>query len=127
MQKFDIYLVYATNKFYFLKLYYYNLQVYQFILRFNKLEMQNDERDNKNGNRKNEKNQENCQSLSAVRKRKQRENTTTFIKAEVERKTNARERKRRSRAMTKERNELQKLEKENMCRRKTEKQRRNNY
>jgi hypothetical protein len=55
------------------------------------------------------------------------ENTTTFIKAEVERKANARERKRRSRAMTKERNELQKLEKENMCRRKTEEQRRNNY
>ena len=76
---------------------------------------------------KNEKNQNNCQSLSAVRKRKLRENTTTFIKAEVARKTNARERKRRSRAMTKERNELQKLEKENMCRRKTEKQRRNNY
>ena len=50
-----------------------------------------------------------------------------FIKAEAERKANARERKRRSRAMTKERNELQKLEKENMCRRKTEKQRRNNY
>jgi hypothetical protein len=50
-----------------------------------------------------------------------------IYKSEVERKTNARERKRRSRAMTKERNELQKLEKENMCRRKTEKQRRNNY
>ena len=47
------------------------------------------------------------------------ENTTTFVKAEVERKANARERKRRSRAMTKERNELQKLEKENMCRRNT--------
>jgi hypothetical protein len=39
------------------------------------------------------------------------ENTTKFIKAEVERKTNARERKRRSRAMTKERNEWQKLKK----------------
>jgi hypothetical protein len=72
------------------------------------------------------KNQENCQSLCAVRKRKQRENTTKFIKAEAERKTNARERKRRSRAMNKERNELQKLEK-NMRGRKTEKQRRNNY
>jgi hypothetical protein len=54
------------------------------------------------------------------------ENTTKFIKAEVERKTNARERKRRSRTMTKEINELQKLQK-NMRRRKTEKQRRNNY
>ena len=40
-----------TN-FYFLKFGYYNLQVCQFILRFNKLEMQNDERDNKNENRK---------------------------------------------------------------------------
>ena len=50
-----------------------------------------------------------------------------FLKVETERKTNARERKRRSRAMNKERNELQKLEKENMCRRKTEKQRRHNY
>ena len=49
-------------------------------------------------------------SLSAVRKRKQMENTTKFIKAEVERKTNARERKRRSRTMTKEINELQKLQ-----------------
>ena len=56
--------------------------------------------------------------------RKQRENTTKFIKAEAERKANARERKRRSRVMTKERNELQKLKKENMRRRKTEKQRR---
>ena len=75
--------------------------------------MQNDERDNKNGNRKS-KNQESRElsvSLSAVRKRKQIENTTKFIKAEVERKTNARERKRRSRAMTKERNEWQKLKK----------------
>jgi hypothetical protein len=54
------------------------------------------------------------------------ENTTKFIKAEVERKTNARERKRRSRTMTKEINELQKLQK-NMRRSKTEKQRRNNY
>jgi hypothetical protein len=43
--------------------------------------------------------------------KKQIENTTKFIKAEVERKTNARERKRRSRAMTKERNEWQKLKK----------------
>ena len=42
------------TKFNFLKFGYYNLQVCQFILRFNKLEMQNDERDNKNGNRKNE-------------------------------------------------------------------------
>ena len=40
-----------------LKCGYYNLQVCQFILRFNKLEMQNDERDNKNGRRKS-KNQE---------------------------------------------------------------------
>jgi hypothetical protein len=48
--------------------------------------MQNDERDNKNENRKKEKNQENCQSLSAVRKRKQGEHTTKFIKAEAERK-----------------------------------------
>jgi hypothetical protein len=63
---------------------------------------------------KNEKNQNNCQSLSAVRKRKLRENTTKFIKAEAERKANPRERKRKNRAMTKERNELQKLEKENM-------------
>ena len=96
-----------------LKFGYYNLQVCQFILRFNKLEMQNDKRDNKNGNRKskNQESRELSQSLSAVRKRKQRENTTTFIKAEVARKTNARERKRRSRAMTKERNELQKLKK----------------
>ena len=38
------------TKFNFLKFGYYNLQVYQFILRFNKLEIQNDERDNKNGN-----------------------------------------------------------------------------
>ena len=38
--------------------------VCQCILIINKLEMQNDERDNKNGNRKNEKNQENCHSLS---------------------------------------------------------------
>jgi hypothetical protein len=52
------------TKFNFLKFGYYNLQVCQFILRFNKLEMQNDERDNKNGNRKNEKNKENCHSLS---------------------------------------------------------------
>ena len=42
------------TKFNFLKFGYYNLQVCQFILRFNKLEIQNDERDNKNGNRKNE-------------------------------------------------------------------------
>jgi hypothetical protein len=112
------------TKFNIPKFCYYNLQVCQCILRFNKLEMQNDERDNKNGNRKNEKNQENCQSLSAVRKRKQRENTTQFIKAEAERKANARERIRRNRAMTKKRNELQKLEKENMRRRKTEKQHR---
>jgi hypothetical protein len=42
------------GKFYFLKFYHYNLQVCQLILRFNKLEMQNDERDNKNGNRKND-------------------------------------------------------------------------
>jgi hypothetical protein len=47
-----------------------------------------------------------------------------FIKAEAERKANPRERKRKNRAMTKERNELQKLEKENMRRRKTEKQHR---
>ena len=52
------------TKFNFLKFGYYNLQVCQLILRFNKLEMQNDERDNKNGNRKNEKNQKNCHSLS---------------------------------------------------------------
>ena len=52
------------TKFNILKFCYYNLQVCQCILRFNKLEMQNDERDNKNGNRKNEKNQENCHSLS---------------------------------------------------------------
>jgi hypothetical protein len=49
-----------------------------------------------------------------VQKRKQRKNKTKFIKAEAERKANARERKRRSRAMTKERNELQKLEKGNI-------------
>ena len=55
------------------------------------------------------------------------EKKAKFIKAEAERKANTRERKWRSRSMTKERNELQKLEKENMCRRKTEKQRRNNY
>jgi hypothetical protein len=60
---------------------------------------------------KNQESRELSQSLTAVRKRKQRENTTKFIKAEAERKTNARERKRRNRAMTKERNELQKLEK----------------
>ena len=76
---------------------------------------------------KNQESRELSQSLSAVRKRKQRENTTKFIKAEAKRKTNVRERKRRSRAMTKERNELQKLEKENMRRRKPEKQRRYNY
>ena len=60
---------------------------------------------------KNQESRELSQSLSAVRKRKQRENTTKFIKAEAERKTSARERKRRSWVMTKERNELQKLEK----------------
>lgn len=43
------------TKFNFLTFGYYNLQVCQFILRLNKLEMQNDQRDNKNGNRKNEK------------------------------------------------------------------------
>ena len=57
------------------------------------------------------KKQENCQSLCAVRKRKQRENTTQFIKAVAERKANARERIRRSRAMTKKRNEFAKLRK----------------
>jgi hypothetical protein len=49
-------------------------------------------------------------SLSAVRKRKQRGNTTIFIEAEAERKANARERKWRSLARTKGRNELQKLD-----------------
>ena len=53
--------------------------------------MQNDERDNKNGNRKNEKNQENCHSLSP-----------RFWKE-------SREKIQQSQAMTKERNELQKL------------------
>ena len=67
---------------------YNNLQVCQFILRFNKLEMQNDKRDNKNGNRKskNQESRELSQSLSAVRKRKQGKHTTKFIKAEAERK-----------------------------------------
>ena len=57
------------TKFNFLKFGYYNLQVCQLILRFNKLEMQNDERDNKNGNRKNEKNRELSVSLRGAEKK----------------------------------------------------------
>jgi hypothetical protein len=46
--------------------------------------------------RKQKESRELSQSLSAVQKRKQRENTTKFIKADAERKANARERKRRT-------------------------------
>jgi hypothetical protein len=41
--------------------------------------------------RKQKESRELSQSLSAVQKRKQRENTTKFIKADAERKANARE------------------------------------